>query len=261
MTPRDPLMLTDVHARRVKRDAYFTEPAVVAALLAAIAAGRVPPVPRKAAEPFAGANAIAAALEDAGYDVAAADIADYSAAPSWRPTKRPQYRRDFFAAPRAEAWPRSPYWICTNPPFDEDLAEAAIRLALAKRNAVAVWFLLKNEFDTSSEKRPDLFERPDFFGKITLQWRPLWQTPKGPIVPLAEEARLRRIAKGDSAEGRPIVGRPRQHFAWFGWYPRRRFDGAPWRGARILYARRSPRGELMEKRAGRASPEAPQVRP
>jgi len=171
MTGRsDPLMLTDVHARRVRRDAYFTEAPVVAALLAAIAGGLVPAVPRLVEEPFAGANAIAAAFEDEGYAVHASDLEDYEGCPSWRPLKHAFRHRDFFEHPWWAPFVR-PYAIVTNPPFDEDLAEAAIRLALAKRGAAAVWFLLKNEFDTSSAKRPDLFERPDFFGKIVMHAR------------------------------------------------------------------------------------------
>lgn len=226
---RDLLMLTDVHAHRVDNDAYWTEPACTRALLRTLAAASaaagvkgVPPLPHRIWEPAAGANWIAAELEEAGYDVVATDIADYAGSAGYRAMRnRAPRRADFLAAGQRtlEPFGGEPYAIVGNPPFDDDLAEAFVRVALGKPHAAVVWFLLKNEFDTSNEKRPDLFERFDYAMKIVLRWRPLWSTPAGPIV----------SARTGKAQG------ARQHYAWFGWFRNAR---PQWPGARILYADR-----------------------
>lgn len=241
----DPLNYTNVRANRVANDAYWTEPACTQALLRTLATTNaaagvrgVPPLPHRIWEPSAGANWIAAELEAAGYDVAATDIADYAGTVGYRALRnRAPRRADFLAPPRASIEPFGgmSHAIVGNPPFDDDLAEAFVRVALGKPHASVVWFLLKNEFDTSNEKRPDLFDRPDYAMKIVLRWRPLWSTPAGPIL----------NARGKAAGAR-------QHYAWFGWFKHAR---PQWPGARILYADKDARqSELPENRPKAGSP-------
>lgn len=235
-------------AERSARDAYWTEPACTLALYRTLQrfAGEhgvkgVPPLPRRIWEPAAGANWIAAELEALGHDVTATDIADYGAAPNFRALRRKTagpLLHDFLSNRDAACTRRlfgEPYAIVTNPPFGEEAA-AFVRRALAMPGCIAVWMLLRNEFDCSSEARPDLFDDPRFFAKVVLRFRPKWSTPAGPIV----------SSLTGTAEG------PRHHYAWFGWNLVAR---PKWPGARLLYADRP--GERVAIARSVKPPKAP----
>lgn len=156
---------------RNARDAYFTEPWVTRALLAAVWLGDTPRFDEVLVwEPACGDGRMAREIAAAGYDIVASDIHDYG-----------------FSAPcldflDTEAWPewlrgatlRSVAAIVTNPPFD--LAGAFVRQALRfTRDAGGkVAMLQRHEFDAPKSNWP-LFA-PPFAAKLILPRRPRWAT-------------------------------------------------------------------------------------
>ncbi|SFJ49440.1 hypothetical protein SAMN03159338_1559 [Sphingomonas sp. NFR04] len=94
---------------------------------------------------------------------------------------------------RADVTPRGVNMIITNPPF-ADLAEAFVRkaLELMRPRGGSVAMFLRNEWDMSSEDRPDLFEgHPAYAMKVCVTKRP-------------------RFIEGSK-------GSPRHSYAWFVW--------------------------------------------
>jgi hypothetical protein len=141
-------------------DAYFTEPWVTRALIAAVTF-RVEDQPPDAVvwEPACGDGRMARPLEAAGYKVVASDIADYGYG---------ETGRDFLHS----VPPRHVVAVVTNPPFDQAVAfiDRALDATEPLRGKVAI--LQRHEFDAPAKNHP-LF-KPPFAAKLVLHKRPRW---------------------------------------------------------------------------------------
>lgn len=153
------------YARR-PRDAYFTEPWVTRALVAA--ADLAPPGRARGDtviwEPACGDGRMAEPLKAAGYQIVASDIAYYGYG----------VRAVDFLDP-ASAVASSALAcdaIVTNPPFDRavEFIVRALRLMEPRRGKVAI--LQRHEFDAPVSHHP-LFAWP-FAAKLVLHKRPRW---------------------------------------------------------------------------------------
>lgn len=175
---------------RAAREAYFTEPWVTKALLAAFPKGHFgSPV----WEPACGDGRMAEVLFDAGYCVCYSDIHDYGYAPAH--FLKLDFLRDAAPDSKFEA-------VITNPPFD--IAERFIvrALELTKPACGKVAMLQRHEFDAP---RRGLFRAP-FAMKLILPRRPEW-----PIWD--EETRTAKIPLGKSGKREG----PRFAYSWYLW--------------------------------------------
>lgn len=164
---------------RNARDAYFTEPWVTQALVAAVQfriridgnPSLQPEVTDDVWEPAVGDGRMAAELVRAGYRVRASDVHDYG----WPGTEIVDFTRLEIPRPGRPASQLvvAPA-VVTNPPFD--LAKEFIRAALAVTRPYGgkVAILQRHEFDAPRSNWP-LFERP-FAAKLILPRRPRWST-------------------------------------------------------------------------------------
>ncbi|MBI1206748.1 MAG: hypothetical protein GC191_05595 [Azospirillum sp.] len=166
---KDPFMYRQMMFDRRDNDAYYTPDWCTEALIAKVTF-RGP-----LWEPAAGKGRMAAVLRRAGYDVVESDL------------DRQNDPLDFLQTTTMLGATLS---IVTNPPYHiaEKFVRHALDLALPGGGMVAM--LLRHEFDCA-KKRRYLFERYQFFQKLTLTTRPRW------------------IENTDNS--------PRHNFAWFVW--------------------------------------------
>lgn len=145
--------------QRRPRDAYFTEPWVTRALLAAVDFRAPGDYCSVIWEPACGDGRMAREIAAAGYRVVATDIENYGYG-------RPGV--DFLAERHAVA----ASGIITNPPFDlaRQFILHALDLTRAQGGKVAI--LQRHEFDAPRSNWP-LFE-PPFAAKLNLHKRPRW---------------------------------------------------------------------------------------
>lgn len=161
------------YARR-PHDAYFTEPWVTRALLAAVefapgisALGGRRRCDATIWEPACGDGRMALQLIGAGYRVVASDIHDWGYGRTGVDFLAPG--SDVLAG--AAAPPISA--IVTNPPFDQAVlfAGRALQLTLPGRGKVAL--LQRHEWDAARERHA-LFDTRPFAAKLVLHKRPRW---------------------------------------------------------------------------------------
>lgn len=171
---------------RVAHDAYFTEPWVTRALLAAVDFGLADHPKGAIWEPACGDGRMAREIAGAGYRVVASDLNDWGYG---------EPGVDFLTAPA----PPGIVAIVTNPPFSQGLSVRFIKRALALtcevRGRVAI--LQRHEFDAPGGHHA-LFG-PPFAGKLVLPRRPVW----------IDDSRRAKAA-------------PRVPYAWFLWCWRHR---------------------------------------
>jgi hypothetical protein len=151
------------YARR-PLDAYFTEPWVTRALIAAVDF-HLPDHPEAVVwEPACGDGRMAKPLRDAGYRICASDIADWGYG---------RHSVDFLAASsELLAGCARPAAIITNPPFDQAVLFIGRALQLTKPLLGKVAILQRHEFDAPAKNHP-LFT-PPFAAKLVLHKRPRW---------------------------------------------------------------------------------------
>lgn len=174
VTPRKSASHGEAGYARRPHDAYFTEPWVTRALVAAV---EFAPSGRTRAqtviwEPACGDGRMAEPLKAAGYQVVASDIGGWGyGAPGI----------DFLDPASADA---SSALACdaivTNPPFDQAVLFIGRALQLMQKRGGKVAMLQRHEFDAPASHHP-LF-RPPFAAKLVLHKRPAWSDddPKGP---------------------------------------------------------------------------------
>lgn len=172
---------------RIAHEAYFTEPWVTRALLAAVDFH----LPGGTAiwEPACGDGRMARELAGAGYRVIASDLNDWGYG---------EVGVDFLRAP-----PRAGVGaVVTNPPFHRGLTLRFIARALDEVRGVGgrVAMLQRHEFDAPAGHHP--FFGPPFAGKLVLPRRPFWID--------------------DRAGGVKRTAGPRVPYAWFFWCWRHR---------------------------------------
>lgn len=150
------------YARR-PADAYFTEPWVTRALLAAV---DFSPDRRRGAtviwEPACGDGRMAREIEAAGYRLVASDLNAWGYGHSGV---------DFLSTD--SQWGSLADAIVTNPPFNQAVLFAARALQLTEPRCGQVALLQRHEWDAALERHP-LFNRPPFAAKLVLHKRPLW---------------------------------------------------------------------------------------
>ncbi len=172
----DPAMHGKSGYERIERDAYYTPAWCTEALL------RHVEFEGPIWECAAGALDMAKVLTDAGYDVAASDIAY-----GWKEYEAGLYCLDFLTT----ELPVGTLHIVTNPPYAlaREFIERALELTAKPLGKVAM--LLRNEYD-SAKTRQHLFSQcPQFALKLVLTKRPKW---------FADEK-----------------ASPRHNFSWFVW--------------------------------------------
>ncbi len=172
------------YARR-PLDAYFTEPWVTRALLAAVDFN-LPEYPRAPVwEPACGDGRMAEPLRAAGYCVFASDVADWGYG---------EAGRNFLARGPWQAIDPVGYYgagaIVTNPPFDQATPFILRALEHTSRLRGKVAILQRHEFDAPAKNHP-LFALP-FAAKLVLHKRPTWSDE-------------------------PSVASPRFPYAWYLW--------------------------------------------
>jgi len=153
------------YARR-PHDAYFTEPWVTRALLAAVDLG-APGVARAHTvvwEPACGDGRMARPIEEAGYQVCASDIGD------WGYGARHVDFLDPASATASDAL--ACIAIVTNPPFDQAVLFIGRALQLMQPVGGKVALLQRHEFDAPVSHHA-LFA-PPFAAKLVLPRRPTW---------------------------------------------------------------------------------------
>ena len=188
----DPAMLTNVNARRIENDAYYTiDGRCLDALMSAWF-----PDSLEVWEPACGVGHLSEGLKDFGCKVYSSDIA-------FEGYEYQDKVRSLFCFKTMPAGSRH---IVSNPPFDKNVSADFIRhcIALAQQVNGSVAMLMRNEWDCAKGRRNLFQDHPAFHKKVVLNFRPKWffDYPKGTV----------------DANGEPMKNKsPRHNYSWFIW--------------------------------------------